>query len=422
MPARSAIAETADLAIEYRPVAGLIPYARNARTHSDAQVAQIAGSIREFGFTNPILVDGENGIIAGHGRVLAARKLGMTEVPVIELADLSESAEARLRPRRQPLAEQAGWDHELLALELADLTDLGFDLADPASRRPRLDQLLRVPARPIRRDEETPEPPAVPVSPGRRPLAARPASPALRQLAPSAADVARLLAGVRPHLMVTDPPYGVSYDPAWRNAGGAVGDEAHRQGAERRPRRLARGLGAVPRRRRLRLARGAARRRRSPRAWRPAASPSAPRSSGPRSGWCSGRGDYHWQHEPCWYAVRDKGTGALDRRPQADARSGRSRSRDQDADHRPRHPEAGRVHAPADPEQLQPGQAVYEPFSGSGTTIIAAETLRPRSARHRARPGLRRCRGERWQAFTGEEAVLEGDGRSFAEIATERAP
>src|ERR1700710_1229309 len=78
------------LAIEYRPLDRLIPYARNARTHSDAQVAEIAASIREFGFTNPILVDGANGVIAGHGRLLAARKLGLGSVPVIELAGLSE--------------------------------------------------------------------------------------------------------------------------------------------------------------------------------------------------------------------------------------------------------------------------------------------------------------------------------------------
>src|SRR5690606_6243661 len=81
----------ADLAITYRPAASLIPYGRNARTHSDAQVAQIAASIREFGWTNPILVDGENGIIAGHGRLMAARKLGIEDVPVIELAGLSEA-------------------------------------------------------------------------------------------------------------------------------------------------------------------------------------------------------------------------------------------------------------------------------------------------------------------------------------------
>ena len=88
--------------VEQRPTESLVPYARNARTHSEAQVAAIAGSIREFGFNNPVLVDGENGIIAGHGRVLAARTLGLDTVPVIELTHLSESAEAGLHPRRQP--------------------------------------------------------------------------------------------------------------------------------------------------------------------------------------------------------------------------------------------------------------------------------------------------------------------------------
>ena len=95
------------LRLDYRPIGDLIPYARNARTHSEAQVALIAGSIREFGFTNPVLVDGANGIIAGHGRVLAARQLGMATVPVIELAHLTRGAEAGLHPRRQP-ARRAG--------------------------------------------------------------------------------------------------------------------------------------------------------------------------------------------------------------------------------------------------------------------------------------------------------------------------
>ena len=98
-----------NLAVEYRPAAALIPFANNARTHSDAQVAQIAASIREFGWTNPILVDGENGIIAGHGRLLAARKLGMKEVPVIELAGLSNSQKRALVIADNKLALNAGW-------------------------------------------------------------------------------------------------------------------------------------------------------------------------------------------------------------------------------------------------------------------------------------------------------------------------
>jgi hypothetical protein len=118
-----------DLAVDYRLVEALIPYARNARTHSAAQVAMIAGSIREFGFTNPVLVDGENGIIAGHGRVMAARQLGMGTVPVIELAHLTEAQKRAYVLADNKLAEQAGWDNYLL--ELGELADLGIDLGEP---------------------------------------------------------------------------------------------------------------------------------------------------------------------------------------------------------------------------------------------------------------------------------------------------
>ena len=114
--------------IQPRPIEGLIPYARNSRTHSDEQVAQIAASIREFGWTNPVLVDGDNGIIAGHGRVLAARKLGMAEVPCIELAHLSEAQKKAYIIADNKLALNAGWDNELLALEFGELQELGFDL------------------------------------------------------------------------------------------------------------------------------------------------------------------------------------------------------------------------------------------------------------------------------------------------------
>ena len=119
----------ADLAIEYRQVESLIPYARNARTHSEQQVAEIAASIREFGWTNPILDDGANGITAGHGRVLAARKLGLDSVPVIELSHLTPLQRQAYILADNKLALNAGWDDELLALELADLDGAGFDVA-----------------------------------------------------------------------------------------------------------------------------------------------------------------------------------------------------------------------------------------------------------------------------------------------------
>jgi ParB-like chromosome segregation protein Spo0J len=110
------------------PIEVLIPYARNARTHSDAQVAQIAASIREFGWTNPILVDGENGVIAGHGRLLAARKLGLKEVPVRELSHLSPSQKKAYIIADNKTALNAGWDFELLREDLNELDAENFDL------------------------------------------------------------------------------------------------------------------------------------------------------------------------------------------------------------------------------------------------------------------------------------------------------
>jgi len=116
------------LKIVQKSVDKLIPYINNSRTHSDEQIAQIASSIKEFGWTNPILVDGENGIIAGHGRLMAARKLGYTEVPTIELKDLTETQRKAYIIADNKLALSAGWDNEMLRLELAEIGDLGFDL------------------------------------------------------------------------------------------------------------------------------------------------------------------------------------------------------------------------------------------------------------------------------------------------------
>lgn len=109
-------------------VASLIPYARNSRTHSDAQVTKIAASIREFGFLNPIIVDGDSGIIAGHGRVMAAQKLGLQTLPVIEAGHLSEAQKRAYIIADNRLALDAGWDNDLLKIELTDLDAKWFDL------------------------------------------------------------------------------------------------------------------------------------------------------------------------------------------------------------------------------------------------------------------------------------------------------
>ena len=128
--------------IEQRKVSELIPYANNSRQHSDAQVAQIAASIKEFGWTNPILVDASNGIIAGHGRLMAARKLAMTEVPVIQLSHLSDNQRKALIIADNKLALNAGWDEELLKIELSELLDADFNLELIGFEAEELDAIL----------------------------------------------------------------------------------------------------------------------------------------------------------------------------------------------------------------------------------------------------------------------------------------
>lgn len=117
-----------ELTIKYVPTADLIPYVRNSRTHSDEQVTQVASSIKEFGFTNPILVDGDNGIIAGHGRLLAAKKLGLGSVPTINLSHMSESQRKAYVIADNQLALNAGWDLDALRLEVDSLKEFDFDL------------------------------------------------------------------------------------------------------------------------------------------------------------------------------------------------------------------------------------------------------------------------------------------------------
>jgi ParB-like nuclease domain len=187
------------LAVTLRPVADLVPYARNARTHSESQIEAICLSLKEFGWTNPVLVDGSNGIIAGHGRVLAAKKLGMAEVPCIELAHLSpEQRRAYVIADNQTL-DAAGFD----------LAPLGFEVGELAAVRD---------TRPVGATDPD-EAPAAPVNPvsATGDLWALGRHRVLCGDATSAEDVKRLLNGAKPHLMVTDPPYGVEYDANWRN-------------------------------------------------------------------------------------------------------------------------------------------------------------------------------------------------------------
>ena len=205
-----------EISIDYRPIESLIPFARNARTHSEEQIASIAASIREFGFNNPILVDGRRGVIAGHGRILAARKLEMTELPVIELAHLTETQKRAFILAENKLTERAGWDQELLSLEMADLDAAGFDLELTGFDAGEIDSLLagvdeKTDAPSAEPAEEIPEAPVQPVS--------RTGDiwhlGAHRLICGDAADpqvIAALMDGEPAALCFTSPPYGSQRD------------------------------------------------------------------------------------------------------------------------------------------------------------------------------------------------------------------
>ncbi|NBT58932.1 site-specific DNA-methyltransferase [bacterium] len=207
--------------IEQRKVSELIPYANNSRQHSDAQVAQIAASIKEFGWTNPILVDASNGIIAGHGRLMAARKLGMTEVPVIQLSHLSDNQRKALIIADNKLALNAGWDEELLKIELNELLDADFDLELTGFDKDELDELLR-PAETTEGLTDEDAVPGVPEEPKTKPGD-------IYQLgrhrlmcgdSTSIDAVEKLIDGAQIDLVFTDPPYGINEKGDRSNRGG----------------------------------------------------------------------------------------------------------------------------------------------------------------------------------------------------------
>jgi len=197
--------------LEYIALETLIPYARNSRTHSDAQVAQIAASIREFGFTNPILIDAEGGIIAGHGRTMAARKLGLDEVPCIRLKNLTDAQKKAYIIADNKLALNAGWDDEMLKVELTELKDLDFDLSLIGFDADELANLLEPEQVDGLTDEDdVPEAPETPVTVegdvwilGNHRLMCGDST--------SIDAVEKLMDGQKADLIFTDPPYGMSY-------------------------------------------------------------------------------------------------------------------------------------------------------------------------------------------------------------------
>src|SRR6188474_2886922 len=301
------------LRLEHWPLERLVPSPRNARTHSDAQIAEIAGSIRAFGFASPILVGDDGDVIAGHGRLAAARQLGLATVPVIKVAGLNEIQRRQLVLADNRIALNAGWDMQMLGLELKDLANLGADLSVLGFAEKELRDALKPEVSPGLTDEDAV--PALPETPVTQPGD-------IWQLGPhrvacgdctNAAAIAALLGDLKPSLMVTDPPYGVAYDPTWRHRAGV--NKSARTGKVRNDEKAdwsaawALFPGAIAY------------------VWHGALHATTVAESLTKHGftiraqiiWAKerlviGRGDYHWQHEPCWYAVRTKGNWTGDRK------------------------------------------------------------------------------------------------------------
>jgi hypothetical protein len=199
--------------ITYLPASDLVPYANNARTHTDEQIAQIAASIREFGFTNPLLVDEKNSIIAGHGRLMASRMLKIDAVPTIILGGLTDAQKKALVIADNKLALNAGWDTELLKVEIGGLEDMGFDLSLTGFGEDELALFFNDGTEGLTDPDDVPEAPVDPISVmgdvwvlGQHRLMCGDSG--------SQSDVEKLLEGNRASVTLTDPPYGLGSDIA----------------------------------------------------------------------------------------------------------------------------------------------------------------------------------------------------------------
>ena len=397
--------------VEQRKVSALIPFARNSRTHSDEQVAQIAASIREFGWTNPILIDGNDGIIAGHGRLAAARKLGMADLPVIVLDHLTDAQKRALVIADNKLAMNAGWDTELLSSEIEGLGGEGFDLSLLGFNETELAALLAEKTEGLTDPDDIPEVPTDPVSVlgdvwvlGKHRIVCGDST--------DADCVARCLNGVTPHLMVTDPPYGVEYDAAKARATSAGSAKGKVLNDDRADWQEAWALfpGSVAY------------------VWHGMRHAGTVFASLEESGfevraeivWAKSqlvmsRGHYHPQHESCWYAARGTASWAGDRKqttlwqidkPQK-SETGHSTQKPVECMKRPIE------------NNSSAGQAVYEPFSGSGTTIIAGEMTGRSIHAIELNPAYVDVAVKRWQDFTGLEAVHAETGALFNAMASD---
>lgn len=403
--------------IKYVDIKELIPYARNSRTHNDAQVAQIAASIKEFGWTNPILVDGDNSIIAGHGRVAAARKLGLNIVPTISLDGLTDTQRRAYIIADNKLALNAGWDDEMLALELGELSDLGFDITLTGFSAEELEALTPEELTDGLTDED-----AVPDVPDE--AITKQGDVWLlgkhRVMCGSSlivTDMDKLVNGREVDMWLTDPPYNVAYTGKTKDAMKIQNDSMANDDFRAFLRDAYVTADTV-------MKAGAVFY-----IWHADSEGYNFRGAANDAGWkvrqcliwkksvmVMGRQDYHWKHEPCLYGWKD-GAGHL-------WSSDRKQTTVLEFDK----PHRNGEHPTMKPVELfayqmlnntKGGDIVLDSFGGSGTTIIAAEKNGRVGYAMELDPKYCDVIVKRWQEFTGKQATLESTGEKFPIIKDE---
>jgi DNA modification methylase len=405
--------------IEHWPLEKLIPYTRNPRTHSDAQVAQIAASISEFGFNNPILVDTKAGIIAGHGRLLAARKLQLEHVPVIVLDHLTEAQKRAYIIADNQLALNAGWDDELLRAELAALQAEDFNVRLIGFEDEELARLLAAQdaAEGLTDEDAVPELAETPVS-AAGDLWLLGSHRLLVGDATNQDDVAKLMAGDAADLVFTDPPYNVDYE-------GYTEERMKIKGDRMSAGEFKQFLEASFRSYRTVVKPGASMYVCHSSSWQREfqdALESAEFAVRCQIIWAKntfawGFGRYKFQHEPMFYChvagEKDPWYG----------------DKSQSTLWNEKKPAANRIHPTAKPVELieralsnssKSGDIVADLFGGSGSTLIACERRNRKARLMEIDPKYADCIVRRFQEYAGAQAVLEGGG-SFDEVALERA-
>jgi len=402
------------------PIERLIPYARNPRTHSEEQVAEIAASMVEFGWTSPILVDRNNVVVAGHARLAAARKLGLGEVPVIVLDHLSDAQRRALVIADNKLALNARWDEAMLRVELEALREDEFNLDLLGFSNEELDALLAEsdePAAGLTDEDEAPEAPEQSVSVrgdlwvlGRHRLLVADAT--------DLDDVGRLMSEERADLVWTDPPYGIDYHGRTAERLTIAND---RLPVEEFSQFLRTAFGclrwAIKPTASVYLCHGSRYQREFQNALEAAGFEIRNQIIWAKHHFSLGWGRYRFQHEPIFYCHL-----ASEEDPWYGDHS-------QSTLWQEKKPAANRLHPTMKPVELveralvnssRKGDLVADFFGGSGSTLIACERLGRQTRVMEIEPRYADVIVRRWEEFTGGKATLDGDGRTFEELRGER--